>query len=289
LRTLLDREEDHAQEVVLERGERRVVAMDSARYTDARNRDRDVVVAASYIGVLPARMMAMHRPRGVIGHDACIGKDAAGIQGLPYLEALGIPAVAVDGMTAELGNGLDMWETGRISRVNVLAEQCGVTVGMPVREAAELLLVVDPTDVEVGHKIRREVMAESPTGRQIVVTDSIVFCDPEADGRNVLVTAGHTGRSGADFLIAVSPWGFICSDGGMSKNDAGIAGLAITEQHGLAGATVDAHTAEIGDAFSSWRDGVISACNEPARRRGVRVGQTAQEAAACLLREDASA
>lgn len=284
--TLLEREEDHPQEIVLERGERRVVTMDSARYTDARNTGRDVVVAASYLGVLPARMMAMHRPRAVIGHDACVGKAAAGIQGLPYLEALGIPAAAVDGMSAELGNGLDMWQTGRISRVNVLAEQCGVRPGMTVQEAAELLLTVEPTDVEVGHKIRREVVEESPTGRKVIITDSIVFADPDIDGKNVLVTAGHTGRSGAAFLLAVSPWGFICSDGGRGKNDAGIAGLAITERHGLAGATVDAQTAEIGDAFSSYYEGVISACNEPAKRRGVHVGQTARDAAHCLLEED---
>ncbi len=108
---------------------------------------------------------------------------------------------------------------------------------MSVQDAARILIAVDPTDTEVGHKIRREVAEVSPTGRELVVTDSIVFCDPTRDGRNVLVTAGHTGRSGADFLLAVSPWGFICSDGGMSKNRAGIAGLAITEQHGLAGAT----------------------------------------------------
>lgn len=288
-KTLLEREEDHPQEIVLKHADRRVVTMDSARYTDGRNRDKDVIVAASYLGVLPARMIAMHRPRAVIGHDACIGKAAAGIQGLPYLEALGIPAAAVDGMTAELGNGRDMWETGRISRVNILAEQCGVHQGMLVREAAEILVKVDASDTEVGHKIRREIVKVSPTGREIVVTDSIVFCDPEVDGRNVLVTAGHTGRSGADFLIAVSPWGFICSDGGRGKNDAGIAGLSITERHGLAGASADAQTAEIGDAFSSYREGLISACNEPARRRGVYVGQTVREAANSLLQEETGA
>ena len=285
MKTILEREEDHPQDVVLERGRRRVIAMDSARYVDARNTDRDVAVAASYLGVLPARMMAMHRPRGVIGHDACIGKNGAGIAGLGYLEALGIPAATADGMTAELGNGLDMWETGVVSRTNALAEQCGVEVGMMVQDAAELLLTRDPTDTAVGHKIRREVMAESETGRQIVVTDSIVFADPEIDCRNVLVTAGHSGRSGASFTIAVSPWGFISSDGGRGKNDAGIAGLEITGAKGVAGAAVDAQTAEVGDAFSSWREGLISACNEPARTRGVRVGQTVQEAAHLLLRE----
>ncbi len=279
---LLADEADHPHDVVLERDGRRVVAMDSARYVDERNRDRDVVVPSSYLGVLPARLMAPHRPRAVIGHDGCIGKDGAGIAGLWYLEALGIPAAAADGMSAELGNGLDLYETGVISRVNVLAERCGVTEGMSVREAADVLLANDPGDTTAGTKIRRESMATSPSGREIIVTDSIVFALPE-DSRNVLVTAGHTGRSGATFLLEVSPHGFICSDGGMSKNDAGIAGLAITEEHGLAGACCDAWSAPVGDAFKAFDEGVISACNGPARDRGVEVGMTVRDAAFALL------
>ena len=277
--------EEHPQEQVAERQGRRVMAMDSARYVDASNTDHDVVVPASYLGVLPARLMAPHRPRAVIGHDGCIGKDGAGIQGLYYLEALGIPAATADGKTAELGNGRDLYEHGVISRVNILAEQCGVQPGMSVRDAAERLMVEDPTDADVGTKIRREVVETSPSGRQVVVTDSIIFARPEDRDRNVLVTAGHTGTSGASFLLEFRPWGFICSDGGGAKNDSGIAGLDIVAEHGLAGASVDAQTAAIGDAHSTYHDGIIAACNEPARRRGVEVGMAAKQAAHLLLAE----
>jgi uncharacterized protein YunC (DUF1805 family) len=278
--------EDHPQDVVVERDGRRVVTMDSARYVDERNRDTDVVVPASYLGVLPARLMAPHRPRAVIGHDGGIGKDAAGIQGLYYLEALGIPAATADGATAELGNGDDLYREGRINRMNILAEQCGVRRGMSVVEAADLLLDNDPTDTDVGTKIRREVVETSPSGRQVIVTDSIIFARPEDRERNVLVTAGHTGTSGASFLLEFRPWGFICSDGGGGKNDSGTAGLAIVDEHGLAGASVSAQSAALGDAFSSYEDGIIAACNESARRRGVEVGMTAREAAHLLLQDD---
>ena len=281
---LLNDEADHPHDVVFEHDGRRIVAMDSARYVDSRNRGTDVVVPSSYLGVLPARMMAPHEPRAVIAHDGCIGKDGAGIAGLWYLEALGIAAAAADGMSAELGNGLDLYETGSASRVNILAERCGVNEGMSVREAAELLLMNEPGDVGVGTKIRRKVMATSDSGRAIVVTDSIVFARPE-DTDNVLVTAGHTGRSGAKFLLEVSPHGFICSDGGMSKNNAGIAGLDITADHGLAGACCDAWSAPVGDAFKAYEEGTISACNGPARDRGVEVGMTVRDAAFELLRD----
>jgi uncharacterized protein YunC (DUF1805 family) len=257
--------------------------MDSARYVDARNTGTDVVIPASYIGVLPARMIAIHRPRGVIGHDACVGKDGAGIAGLWYLEALGIAAATADGMTADMGNGEDLYRSGIVKHVNYIAETCGVRAGMPVAEAAEVLLANDPTDVEVGNKVRRQVMETHESGRRVVVTDSIVWAYPEDENTSVLVTAGHTGRSGAKFLLEAKPWGFICHDGGMSKNRSGIAGLVTADEAGLAGACIDGTTAPIGDAFVGYSEGLISAHNDAAARRGVEVGMSVKEAAHRLL------
>ena len=97
---LLANEADHPQEIVARHGDRRIVVMDSARYVDARNRNNDVVVPASYLGVLPARLMVPHRPRAVIGHDGAVGMDGAGIAGLWYLEAFGIPATTAAAASA---------------------------------------------------------------------------------------------------------------------------------------------------------------------------------------------
>jgi alkylhydroperoxidase/carboxymuconolactone decarboxylase family protein YurZ len=282
---LLNDEADHPHDIVDESENGRVIAMDSMRYVDARN-GRDVVVASSYLGVLPARLAAPHTPRGVIGHDGCVGKDGSGISGLGYLEALGIPAATGAGMTAELGNGIDLYEHGRISYMNILAERLGVTEGMPVKDAARLLLDGVVADTAPGTRIRREVMEECD-GREVVVTDSIVFALPEDHGRNVLVTAGHTGRSGATFVTEVMPWGFISADGGRAKNDSGISGLQTTEDLGIPGATFDVFTAPIGDAFKAYADGRISALNSHAQARGVYIGQTVRDAAHCLLVSDA--
>lgn len=282
-KTLLEREDAHPQEIVAERDGRRIVTMDSARFVAPENRGKDVVVPASYIGVLPARMIAVHHPRGVVGHSACVGKDGAGIAGLWYLEALGIPAATADGMSAKLGDGADLYASGIVSHVNYPAERCGVRPGMTVAEAAGLLLDNEPDDTEVGNKIRREVMETGPDGRRVVVTDSIVFAYPEDEDSSVLVTAGHTGRSGAKFLIEAHPWGFICHDGGMSKDRSGISGLETAADAGLAGACIDGTTAPIGDAFRGYEEGLISACNAPAEARGVHVGMTVKEAAHLLL------
>jgi uncharacterized protein YunC (DUF1805 family) len=274
-------DEDHPQVEAIRYGDVAVVLIDSARYCDRRNRD-GVVVAASYGGTLPARLVAPHHPRAALFHDVGIAVDGSGITSLAYLEALGIPAATVDGSTGELGNARDMYDNGRISRVNVLAERCGVERGMSVIDAVQRLATGDPGDPTVGTKVRRKVIEETTDGHKIVVTDSIVFARPE-DTANVLVTAGHTGSTGAKFIEEVSPWGFICADGGIAKNGSGYAGLAPLDEAGLAGACYDVMTAAMGDAYDAWDRGIISRVNELAVRRGVAVGQTVQEAARRLL------
>ena len=266
----------------------RVMAMDSAYDVDTANRGRDVVVNASYCGVLPARFIAAQRPRGAIGVDCGVGPAGASVAGLWYLEALNIPAAAADVMTVRLGDGVDLGTQGRISFANQPAIDCGVRVGMPVRDAARCMLEFESSSSPAASQVtNRSVVDTSPDGRQVVCTDSIAFGLPE-DVRNVLVTAGHTGRSAVPYLLRVRPFGFICSDGGKGREEGGIAGLALVEKEGLAGATVDARTARMGDGQSSYRDGTISAMNALAASAGVRVGMSAAQAAALLVRRPES-
>jgi alkylhydroperoxidase/carboxymuconolactone decarboxylase family protein YurZ len=160
-------------------------------------------------------------------------------------------------------------------------------MGMPVARAAELLATRDPGNREATTKVRRETKESDGRGHSIVVTDSIVFALPE-DSANVLVTAGHTGKTGAVFIEAVSPRGFICADGGPAKNGSGTSGLAALDESGLPGACYDVSTAAMGDAFDAWERGLVSAANGLARARGVRPGQTVRTAAALLLADDAA-
>ena len=264
-----------------------IMALDSAADILARNRGRDVLVTASYIGVLPARLVHEHLPRAVIGFDGGVGPLGANIAGLWYFEALNIPAAAVDVMTVILGDGVDVYRNGRISYLNRPAADCGVRAGMPAHEAARLMLDRDPGQPGAYQVTNRQVVFENAQGRQIVVTDSIVF-GTDADRRHVLVTAGHTGRSGARHIIKVRPFGFICSDGGRGRDDSGMAGLPITAAEGIAGATVDATHARLGDGMSTYVDGIISAANTLALDCGVRVGMPAREAALLLVNRTAS-
>lgn len=264
----------------------RILVFDSATYVEDYLRDHeagdDVVVASSYAGVLCAKMIMKAKPRATIGLDCAIGKDGAGISGLWFYEALGVPAAATDVMTAEMGNGRDMYEEGIISRLNDSAQRLGLTVGMSVKEAAQAMLTGarKPPSFDPA---RRLVIETDASGRSIVCTDSIAFALPEDRERNVLCTAGHTGRSVIEYFRNFRPWAFICSDGGIGKNDSGISALQAVEADGIPGASVDARTARMGDGQSTYFDGVISAVNSLAAAKGVAPGQSAREAARHLL------
>ena len=67
-------------------------------------------------------------------HDA--GNGAAGVTRLPALAARGIPAVAVDGATARIGDGRSLWESGIVAHLNDPAARGGATRGMTAREFA---------------------------------------------------------------------------------------------------------------------------------------------------------
>jgi hypothetical protein len=256
----------------------RVTTVGSAYHVTAEQRGA-VVVHGSYMGVLPARFMAGHGPRAIVGVDCGIGLDGSGIAGLWYLEALGVPAVAADVATVHLLNGADVLARGTVSRVNDAAAGCGVAPGMTVAEAALLLATGTPAARPPEEFNVREVAGTNAAGRSIVLISSIAYALPEDRGRNVLCTGGFAGPPN---ILRAAPHGYICSDGGRGLDDSGLAGLDCP----IAAAAVDVRTALLGDGRSTYRDGVISARNPLAAARGVRVGQRAEEAAWLLLEED---
>ena len=154
---------------------------------------------------------------------------------------------------------------------------------MSVREAAVALLDNDPAAAAAAEITNRTVMETAPDGRCVIAADSIAFGTSEDTDRNVLVTAGHTGRSAVPYLRRCRPFGFICSDGGRGMDDSGMAGLTIVEADGLAGATVDARRARMGSGLSHYHDGIISAANAHAAAAGVEIGMPCPQAASLLL------
>jgi len=265
----------------------RILCMDSLGYVDERNDVTDVIIGASHGAPCATQLTLGARPRGVICHDAGIGKGDGGVAGLTLLDTYLIPGAAVDGKSARISDGRDMYENGVISRANRAAGRLGILPGMPAREAAMLMLNTNPAGPPLPK--RQITVHDSALGR-VVALDTIKYGDARI-ARSVLCMGSHSAPAMAAYVEAlqVPLAGVITSDVGRAKGDSGIAGLAALDVRGVPGATVGVQTARVGDAVSTYQDGVISACNEAARRAGVAVGQRATEAAAAMLRHQAKA
>ena len=117
----------------------RVILIDSITQLAAGD-DGAIVVSGSHGGT-SSGTFALERPlRLVFFNDAGVGKDEAGIAALAMLQARGVAAAAVAHTSARIGDALDAWQHGVISRVNARAHALGLRSGQSARDAAERLL-----------------------------------------------------------------------------------------------------------------------------------------------------
>ena len=118
---------------------RKIVLADSAAEMDESNKG-DVFVNGSHCGINVGEISLHTGVGAMIGNDAGLGKNNAGIVALKMCDEQGIPAAAVAAMSAKIGSGMSTYEQGQISVVNEAAKKLGVSVGMSAKEAADKLL-----------------------------------------------------------------------------------------------------------------------------------------------------
>jgi hypothetical protein len=99
-----------------------------------------VIVSGSYGGEYNAYHAGKWGLRGVVLNDAGVGKNDAGIRGLPYLDQIGLPAATADAMTCHIADGEHMLAHGIISHVNKAAKKRGARAGMAVKDFVAVLL-----------------------------------------------------------------------------------------------------------------------------------------------------
>jgi hypothetical protein len=238
-----------------------------------------VVVSGSHGGRYPGFLAAKAKVRAAIFSDAGVGRDSAGIASLGVLERYGIAAAAVSHTSARIGDAADLLRRGVISHANAPARLAGVVPGMACNHAAEQLLtapLVDAVPEPFGET--RHVLELPEAVRRVVLVDSAAQVEP-ADAGQIIVTGSHGGLVGGDPRLALRVAGFagIFNDAGVGIDDAGVTRLPALDQRGIPAFTVSAASAVIGDAISSYRDGVISVANATARARGARPGLRASE------------
>lgn len=246
-----------------------------------------IVVCGSHGGMYAAWLAAHAGVRAVIFNDAGVGRHQAGIAGVMWLAALGIPALAVKHDSARIGDGADTLASGRVSMANDAAATLGCLPGHSCAQAARCLR--ENSDEAPRHDV--PAIGESRTRigntghREVWAVDSIALVQPE-DRRKIIVSGSHGALLGGvadDGILAPDVFAAFFNDAGGGKEDAGFARLPVLDTRGIAGATVSAFSARIGDGRSTYETGVLSRINETARRLELREGMSAREAVARLV------
>ena len=122
-----------------ERGDRKVILMDSISHVDAGDAGH-IVVSASHGGASSGEYASRHRLAAVFFNDAGVGKDGAGIAALGMLERAQVPAGTVSHLSARIGDAEDMWQNGVLSHLNASALRSGLRSGERLQDAVGRLL-----------------------------------------------------------------------------------------------------------------------------------------------------
>jgi hypothetical protein len=238
-----------------------------------------VLVTGSHGGLIAGFLAAKAQLRAVILNDAGVGLDGAGIAGLHYLQELGMAAAAVDCMSARIGDGEDILARGIISHSNELALGLGVVPGLACSEAAERLTEATPfVNAPPARLEARFPLREVPSEPAVWGLDSASLVQPE-DQFRILMIGSHGGLLGGDPASALrgDALAVVYNDAGVGIDGAGVTRLPALAARSLPAATVDCHSARIGDARSMWETGVISKINATAEALGALPGITARE------------
>jgi hypothetical protein len=239
------------------------------------------VVCASHAGAYVAVYAAGLRVAAIVLNDAGVGREEAGIAGLPMLDEAGIAAVAVSHDSARIGDAADTLARGRLSSLNDLALRLGCRKGMTVADAVSFLAEARPgsplpTVAEVVYELE-------PAPRRVMALDSIALVTP-AHADAVVMSGSHGGLLGgrAEAALKYDVRGAVFNDAGRGIEDAGCGRLWALDGRGIAAAVVDTFSARIGDARSTYEDGIVSAVNQTARDLGAAPGIGAREFAALV-------
>jgi len=241
-----------------------------------------VVVTGSHGGIFAAYTARKAGCRAAIFHDAGVGLDSAGIGGLHWLAAQGMAAATVDHKSAPIGDAAALMAAGVISHANDWALGLGVRTGMRCAEAAHLFQAASQPGGECPD-VREARHEKTPIhgGCRLVLVDSASLVR-ERDAGQVVITGSHGALFGGNPANALKAdaWLAVFNDAG----GAATSRLPALQDRGVAAATVSASTARIGDARSTWQQGVVSAFNPAAAALGAYDGMAARDLVAAALR-----
>ena len=125
--------------IIKQSGNRKIVIADSVTAADDENHG-DVLVCGSHCGANVGQIAVDGKIGAMIGNDAGLGRNNAGISGFDICDRHGIPVASVASMSAMIGSGVSTYKEGIVSAVNAKAAAFGVLKGMSAANAADLFL-----------------------------------------------------------------------------------------------------------------------------------------------------
>jgi hypothetical protein len=251
---------------------------------DARGR---AAIAASHGGIYAAYLAAKAGLKAVILSDGGVGRERAGVGGLAYLATMGVPAAAIGHRSARIGDGVDCAKRGIISCVNEPAAAVGIRAGMRANVALDLLAASELSAAPMPapqEETRRRIAEVETGGVGVWALDSASLVKPEDVGA-VVLTGSHGALLGGrpETAMKVAVFAAVFNDADRGIDDCGISRLPALDARNIAGATVSAWSARIGDGLSTYRDGMVTAINETAARGGGEIGIPVAELVARLV------
>jgi hypothetical protein len=236
-----------------------------------------VVVNGSHGGIYAAYVAAKLRVAAAVFNDAGVGRDEAGIAGLDYLAGLGIPAATVGHGTARIGDGSDMMARGVITHANAPAIALGCQSGTPCREVAAAMQRASPSTREPPPALEAAFLL-IPEQPAVWALDSASLVGAEHAGA-IVVTGSHGGLLGGspDTALKADALAALFNDAGIGIGQAGVTRLPALDSRGIAAGTVAASSARIGDARSTYEDGILTRVNQRAAVLDIAPGMTARE------------
>lgn len=262
-----------------------ILLVDSVNYLSP-DAEGAVVVASSHGGIYAAYKAAASGARAVTLNDAGVGRERAGIACLDYCEQLGMAAAVISHTSARIGEAADMMRRGVISYANPIARTAGCTPGMACAEAALRLKAAPlPTGKPEAYAETRFVITEGPGRSRVVCIDSASLVKAE-DAGQIVVTGSHGGLIGGrrEKAFNVDALVTVFNDAGVGIDQAGIGRLGPLDERAIAAVTVAHTSARIGDARSTYHEGIISHANQRAVLLGALSGVSVRDFVERVLR-----
>jgi hypothetical protein len=114
-----------------------------------------------------------------------------------------------------------------------------------------------------------------------VLMDSISYVSADNRG-DIIISGSHGGTSSAGYAIDAQVAAAFFNDAGGGKNNAGIKGFAVLDEHGIIACAVSHESAEIANGRDTYKNGVITQVNKTAAQMGIAPGGTVRDAVELL-------